>query len=96
MGCPVSGTELEMLIAAIDVDCGGTVTIDEFLDFLKKARPKDHKRRVRPLKKWMPHERWGGPSMNPAPNVARKTPQYKVARGGCCVIRTLSNAVMTT
>ena len=24
MGCPVSGTELEMLIAAIDVDCGGT------------------------------------------------------------------------
>ena len=43
-----------------------------------------------------PHDRCGGPSMNPAPIVAMRTPQYRARRGGCWLKRTVSKAVITT
>lgn len=63
MGAKIARSEATLLMAAVDIDGGGTITADEFLNFLKKARgaaperkPKKHQ-----FEGGLSYKRWGGP-----------------------------------
>ena len=82
MGLKITEAEVQLLMGAIDTDGGGTVDIDEFLTFLKKARQPTQARvpAKRPLSS--PHERWGGPG--PSPEEGGSTIDSRVTRGRGC------------
>ena len=81
MGAYTTKSEVTLLMAAVDTDGGGTITADEFLHFLKKAKgaaperkPKKHK-----FEGDLSYKRWGGPGLDEhevaAPRVTRQSRQ---------------------
>ncbi len=63
MGAKIARSEATLLMAAVDTDGGGTITADEFLNFLKKARgaAPERKPKKHAFGGSLSYKRWGGP-----------------------------------
>lgn len=94
MGVKTSEAEVTLLMAAVDVDGGGTITADEFLNFLKKARGAAPERKPKKAKfsGGLSYRRWGGPGpVEGEGGVPRVTPRQSRQLGDSYAKKVVSN-----